>query len=178
MLRDPSETEINRQNPFSHVALRKALQVEHPMLKHYPTRAELQRVCKEFQIGRYVSMHGRLGGMFNANVGIRTTKGYFVVRVMSGYATAQHLNYVTRVMYHLLKARVPVVFPLKHQSGRRYATLGPRYVQVTQLVQARSYQGHPSQIMASGRVLRFTMPRNPSLAVQNQCGRITPRVSS
>lgn len=138
----------------THVAFRRVSQVEHPMSKHYPSSAALEQICKAFRLGRYVSTKRRLGGMFNVNLEIRTTKGTYVVRVMSGYATARHLDYVRRVMHALRKAGVPVVLPLNLRNGRHYATLGGRYVQVTRYIHAYRYGGHPTQIMSSGRVLR------------------------
>jgi len=148
------QSEIYCTHDLVHTALQKSVATSHLMRKQFPTKVELQRICKEFRLGTFVSTPKDFGGMFNLNWRIHTSTGDYAVRVMSGYVTPSHLQYTHKVIFTLHKAKIPVSIPLINKQGKRYLRLRARQVQVTPFVNGQVYAGTARHIYSSGRMLR------------------------
>ncbi|MCQ6557093.1 hypothetical protein [Paenibacillus mendelii] len=58
-----------------------------PLFRHTPDRLEMECICKEYCLGKFVHNHGDLGGAYNVNLKIETTKGFYVIRIAFGLAS-------------------------------------------------------------------------------------------
>jgi Ser/Thr protein kinase RdoA (MazF antagonist) len=125
-----------------------------PFQKRFPGEEDIRFFCDQYDIGDLVAVNGLLNGFLNANLKIRTTKGLYVVRILSGYGTVEHILYVERVIHALRKAGIPALVPLRTKEGVPFVRWQDRFVMVTPFVRGCAYRHQPRQAWASGAMLR------------------------
>lgn len=125
-----------------------------PFRKHFPSEDDIRYLCEQYGIGDLVTIHGLLGGFLNVNLKIKTTKGLYVLRILSGYGTLEHILYVENVVQKLREAGVPALVPLISKDGLPYTRLHDRFVMITPFVKGRVFQHRPKQARSSGAMLR------------------------
>jgi len=125
-----------------------------PLFRCIPDNSELSMLCKDFGLGDLIINHGDLGGLFNVNLKIETTKGLYVIRVTSGLSSEQHIKYTQRVISALQIAKIPVLAPLPNLKGNYYSKYKERFVQITPYIHAQPFESTVAHIKASGRILR------------------------
>lgn len=124
-----------------------------PLRKRVPTTPEILALCREYGLGDLVNVCGRLGGLLNVNIKVETTAGLYVIRVMSGLATIEHLRYAERITTVLQNAGMPALTPLRNQEGEIYSTLEGRIVQVHPFAEGKEFSYKPEQAYACGHML-------------------------
>lgn len=128
--------------------------IDSPFRKYFPSEDDIRCFCGQYGIGDLVSVDGSLGGFLNVNLKIKTTKGLYVLRILSGYATLEHILYVENVLQKLREAGVPALVPLVSGDGLPYSRLHDRFVMITPFVKGRTFQHRQKQARSSGAMLR------------------------
>nr|WP_245252379.1 phosphotransferase [Paenibacillus sediminis] len=129
----------------------------------------MQILCDEFQIGEFISSCGKLGGYFNVNHKIETSRGLYVLKALNSSISEEHLQYTKGVLSVLQAKQLPVLVPMISQStGDNFFKLYGKRVQVTPFIEAHSFECRVKQVNSSGKMLRkfhdalMTMKPGPS----------------
>jgi len=124
-----------------------------PLYKHIPSSNEIQTICDEFDIGDIFEIYGDLGGLFNVNLKIETNKGLYVIRIHSGLATKEHLDYQQSIMSILKSHDIPVLTLITTKDRRNYSYYKDRFVQINPYVKGNKFSNNLIQIFSSGKML-------------------------
>lgn len=135
-------------------AVRESFPASSPFRKKVPSQAEIAGFCEQFGAGRLIAVHGRLGGFLNVNLKVETVSGLYVVRVLSGFATVEHIRYTDRIIEVLNREHIPALEPLRDADGNAFVRWLDRLVMVTRFASGESFQDTPGQAEASGSMLR------------------------
>jgi Ser/Thr protein kinase RdoA (MazF antagonist) len=125
-----------------------------PLFRHLPARLDIELLCKEYDLGDLVKIHEDLGGLYNVNLKIESTKGSYVIRIASGLANTQHIEFTSKVISILQEEKIPVLAPIKNEQGKFYSKYKDRFVQVTPYINAHPFKPTNKHAHSSGRMLR------------------------
>jgi len=124
-----------------------------PLYRHIPSSNEIQAICNEFDMGDVFKIYGDLGGLFNVNLKIETNKGLYVIRIRSGIASKEHLDYQQSIMSILKSYGIPVLTLITTKDGRNYSYYKDRFVQINPYVKGNKFSNNLIQIFSSGKML-------------------------
>ncbi|WP_018754269.1 phosphotransferase enzyme family protein [Paenibacillus terrigena] len=113
----------------------------------------LKMISDSFPVGKLKGVGRKLGGSYNLNIKIETSKGEFVARIMNRSNRVEHLNYVQTVLANLTEQGLPVLNPILTQEGEAFISFNDKLLQVTPFVRAETFQNSPKQVAASARML-------------------------
>lgn len=126
----------------------------------------VKRATEVFPIGDLQGVGRKLGGAFNSNIKIDTSRGQFVVRMMSQKQSKEHISYTQHVLGELRDQGLPVLIPLLAHHGEPFVAFQDKLLQVTPYVRATAFQNKPQQIGASARMLSRFHQASPSSSFQ------------
>ncbi|MCR8632896.1 phosphotransferase [Paenibacillus radicis (ex Xue et al. 2023)] len=106
-----------------------------------------------FPIGKLKGIGRKLGGSYNINIKVETSRGEFVVRILNRSNTEEHLHYTQKVFATLSEHGVPVLNPILTSSGDPFINYKDKLLQVTPFVRADAFQCRHNQVRASARTL-------------------------
>ncbi|RIW32054.1 hypothetical protein D3H55_14380 [Bacillus salacetis] len=129
-------------------------QKEVPMPRYKPDHSEVEKLCKEYQVGELLTIDGELGGLFNVNLKITTSSGQYVLRIHSGLSLEEHLHAEKILLKKLRGNGVPALTPLDTKEGCYYTKLHNRIVQLTPFVESAPFRFSSEQVYQCGQVLR------------------------
>lgn len=126
----------------------------HPMRREVPHTRDIKQILRHYHIGHLTNVVGSLGGIFCANMKIRTTRGEYVVRVLPGFASSNHIVYERHISNLLRKAGVPAVEYVLSTHEKPYSRWAGRKVEITRFVESEPFTGTSRQVISSGATLR------------------------
>ncbi|MGP7819361.1 phosphotransferase [Niallia sp. 01092] len=115
---------------------------------------DIQKICKEFGIGKLKSIAGPLGGYANSNIKIETNKGAFVVRIFKENIEDERLHYANKMIARLCEAGIPALTPIRNVQNKSFSYYKLNKILVTPFVESMSFQWVPGQAYHSGKTLR------------------------
>ncbi|MDR6550709.1 phosphotransferase [Paenibacillus qinlingensis] len=115
---------------------------------------DLQSICREYDIGDFISAEGKLGGYVNTNIKIRTKKGFFVIRIYREKFDPERIHYAHEIVSILRSFNLPALLPLKNKLGSYFSTYNDYFIEVTPFIDAHHFQWLPKQAYFSGSMLR------------------------
>ncbi len=139
-----------------------------PFYKVVPSVEDVREFCRRYDIGELVTVHGGLGGFLNVNLKVETTTGLYAVRVLTGFATVEHIEFTRRVIAVLRGAGIPTLQPMETPSGRPFIRWNGRFVTISPFAPGHAFRNRVRHARASGRTLRMF---HDTLANQ-ECGPI------
>ena len=125
-----------------------------PFHKIVPSAEDIRRVCKRYHVGKLIAVHGGLGGLLNVNLKVETTGGMYALRVLSGFATEEHVEFTLRVIGILREAAIPALQPLRTPTGSSFVRWNDRLIMLTPFVEGHEFRSRVGQARASGEMLR------------------------
>ncbi len=125
-----------------------------PFHKQVPPVEDVRRILKRYDIGELVAVHGGLGGCLNVNLKVQTTGGMYVVRVLSGFAIEEHIEFTLQVIGFLRDEGIPALDPLKTPDGCPFVGWNDRLIMLTPFIAGRPFMSRVRQARASGEMLR------------------------
>jgi homoserine kinase type II len=93
------------------------------------SEAQLDQVCKEWNLGKRLSSRGLPQGSINTLYRIETTSGPFVLRLSEGRSLPE-IQFETTLLQHLHAARYPAVTLVPRADGRLFDVIQDRYAVV------------------------------------------------
>ncbi|KRE99385.1 hypothetical protein ASG89_27885 [Paenibacillus sp. Soil766] len=118
----------------------------------YPLN-DLQSICREFGIGDFISVEGKLGGYVNTNIKIKTDKGLYVIRIYREKFDPERIHYAHETVSILRSSNLPALMPLQNKAGNYFSTRNEYFIEVTPFVDAHHFQWLPTQAYFSGNML-------------------------
>jgi Ser/Thr protein kinase RdoA (MazF antagonist) len=115
---------------------------------------DLELICREYDLGKFSGICEKLGGSFNVNLKIKTTKGTFVVRLLNRNITEERLRHIDRHLAMLNDAGLPVLLPLASPAGKTWCHVGNKLAQITPYVINVPFLLRSKQVFESGKMLR------------------------
>jgi len=128
--------------------------ISNPFHKMIPSHDELHRICERFGAGDLIAVHGGLGGCLNVNLKVETTVGLYAIRVLSGFATEEHIEFTLRAIGPLRDAGIPAIDPLKTPDGCPFVGWNDRLIMLTPFIAGNPFSSRVRQARASGEMLR------------------------
>ncbi len=125
-----------------------------PFYKVVPSIEDVRYFCERYDIGELVTVHGGHGGFLNVNLKVETTTGLYAVRVLTGFATVEHIEFTRRVISLLRNAGIPTLQPMETHSGRPYIRWNGRFVTLSPFAPGHAFRNQVRHARASGRMLR------------------------
>ncbi|GEM_PF-5704711 len=125
-----------------------------PFYKVTPSVEDVRYFCERYDIGELVTVHGGLGGFLNVNLKVETTTGLYAIKVLTGFATVEHIEFTRRVIAVLRDAGIPTLRPMETPSGRPYIRWNGRFVTVSPFAPGHAFRNRVRHARASGRMLR------------------------
>lgn len=125
-----------------------------PFYKLVPSVEDVREFCRRYDIGDLVTVHGGLGGFLNVNLKVETTAGLYAIRVLSGFATVDHIRFTEQVIAVLREGGIPALKPLYTPAGVPFIRWNGRFVMVSRIAPGHLFRGRVRQARASGRMLR------------------------
>ncbi|BBH21083.1 hypothetical protein Back11_24280 [Paenibacillus baekrokdamisoli] len=113
----------------------------------------IKHLSEWFPIGKFIGIGRKLGGSYNLNIKVETSKGEFVVRILNRSNTEEHLHYIQKAFAILNEEGVPVLNPILTSSGDFFIRYKEKLLQVTPFVRGEVFQCRPNQVYASARML-------------------------
>ena len=117
------------------------------------TDAEVERLLKQFSLGRLHALQGIAAGIENSNFFVGTDCGEFVLTVFERLTFAQ-LPFFLELMQHLARRGLPVPAPCETHAGTLLAEARGKPVAIVERMPGRSTEAPtPAQCAATGTLL-------------------------
>jgi homoserine kinase type II len=117
------------------------------------TDAEVERLLKQFSLGRLHHLHGIAEGIENSNFFVGTDQGEFVLTVFERLTFAQ-LPFFLELMQHLARRGLPVPSPCETHAGTLLAEVRGKPAAIVERMPGRSTESPtPEQCAATGTLL-------------------------
>ena len=117
------------------------------------TDAEVERLLKQFSLGRLHALQGIAAGIENSNFFVGTDRGEFVLTVFERLTFAQ-LPFFLELMQHLARRGLPVPAPCETHAGTLLAEARGKPVAIVERMPGRSTEAPtPAQCAATGTLL-------------------------
>ncbi|MBR9707055.1 MAG: phosphotransferase, partial [Candidatus Diapherotrites archaeon] len=132
------------------------------------THAELDEILSNYRLGKLKSFKGFEEGVVHTNIKLNTTKGSYVVRILSPSTprSKKAIEYEIRFLHKLDLHRIPIPGPVKRKDGSYLSTCKSGYCVVYDFIPGHHVKKvkkcHVQQIgYYLGRIHRVTRGYKP-----------------
>ena len=120
--------------------------------KHIPTLEQVSEICRQYGIGKLISIMGEIDNSVNSNLKILTENGTYVIKELS--MESSRFDFILSILLDLTNNNIPVLLPLKNQKELYVIMFDKQAFQVTKFKYGKHFLHNGHQAWHSGTALR------------------------